>query len=67
MEMIWGTLTTILAASNGFKSLMAIRFFIGLAEAPLYPAVLYVIGSWYKPEELAKRTCLFQVRSFFRN
>ena len=67
MELIWGTLTMILAASNGFKSLIAIRFFIGLAEAPLYPAILYVIGSWYRPEELAKRTCFFQVRSVFRS
>lgn len=67
MELIWSTLTMTLAASNGFKSLIAIRFFIGLAEAAFYPAIQYVIGSWYKPDELAKRACLFHVRSFSRN
>ena len=45
MELIWGTLTMIFATSNGFKSLVAICFLIGLAEAPLYPAIHYVIGS----------------------
>lgn len=53
----------ILATSNGFNSLIVIRFFIGLAEATFYPAIQYVIGSWYKPDELAKRACLFHVRS----
>ena len=67
MELIWSILTMILATSNGFSSLVAIRFFVGLAEATFYPAIQYVIGSWYKPEELAKRACLFQVRSVSRN
>ncbi|KAF9650416.1 MFS general substrate transporter [Thelephora ganbajun] len=63
MELIWSTLTMILATANGFNSLIAIRFFIGLAEATFYPAVQYVIGSWYKPDELAKRACLFHTAS----
>ena len=67
MELIWSTLTVILATSTGFKSIAAIRFFIGLAEAGFYPAIQYVIGSWYKPDELAKRACLFHVRPVFRN
>ena len=67
MELIWSTLTVILATSTGFKSLVATRFFIGLAEATFFPAIQYVIGSWYKPDELAKRACLFQVRPVFRN
>ena len=35
---------------------------IGLAESTFYPAIQYVIGSWYKGEELAKRACIFHVR-----
>lgn len=31
----------------------------GLAESTFYPAVMYVIGSWYKGNELAKRACIF--------
>ena len=33
----------------------------GLAESTFYPAIQYVIGSWYKGEELAKRACIFHV------
>jgi ACS family pantothenate transporter-like MFS transporter len=36
---------------------------LGLAESTFYPAIQYVIGSWYKNEELAKRACIFHVRS----
>lgn len=58
-----------LAASSRFKTLVAIQFFIGLAEASFYPAIQYVIGSWYKPDELAKRACLFHIRpvSMYQN
>ena len=34
----------------------------GLAESTFYPAIQYVIGSWYKGDELAKRACIFHVR-----
>lgn len=51
----------LLATSKNFTHLIVIRFFVGLAEATFYPAIQYVIGSWYKPEELAKRACLFHV------
>lgn len=36
-----------------------IRFFLGLTEASTYAGTIYIIGSWYKPLEIAKRTALF--------
>jgi MFS transporter, ACS family, pantothenate transporter len=36
-----------------------LRFFIGLAESAFYPGMQYIIGSWYRKDELAKRSCLF--------
>ncbi|KAI0276188.1 MFS general substrate transporter [Russula aff. rugulosa BPL654] len=63
MELIWGSLTMCLAASKGFSTLCAVRFFIGLAESTFFPAIQYVIGSWYKDEELAKRSCIFHTAS----
>jgi MFS family permease len=33
----------------------------GLAESTFYPSIQYVIGSWYKPDELGKRACIFHV------
>jgi len=34
-----------------------------LAESTFYPAIQYVIGSWYKGEELGKRACIFHTAS----
>jgi len=39
--------------------LIVLRFFVGLAESTFYPAIQYVIGSWYKGDELGKRACIF--------
>ncbi|EED80120.1 predicted protein [Postia placenta Mad-698-R] len=55
MEVIWSVLTMTLAASKNFSTLVAIRFFVGLAESTFYPSIQYVIGSWYKPEELVQQ------------
>ena len=37
--------------------------FLGLAESSFYPGMQYVIGSWYRKDELAKRSCIFHVSS----
>ncbi|KAK0440166.1 MFS general substrate transporter [Armillaria borealis] len=58
MEIIWSVLTMVLATAKNFSQVCVLRFFIGLAGATFYPAMSYVIGSWYKSEELAKRSCI---------
>ncbi|KZT19852.1 MFS general substrate transporter [Neolentinus lepideus HHB14362 ss-1] len=63
MEVIWSILTMTLASSKSFTSLVIIRFFVGLAESSFYPAIQYVIGSWYKGDELGKRACIFHTTS----
>jgi len=63
MELTWSALTMVLASANNFNTLIAIRFFVGLAESTFYPAIQYVIGSWYKGDELAKRSCIFHTAS----
>ena len=35
----------------------------GLAEGSFYPGMQYVIGSWYRKDELAKRSCIFHTSS----
>ncbi|VUC20091.1 unnamed protein product [Clonostachys rosea] len=61
MIVVWAGLTMASAACTTFSQLCAVRFFMGLAEACTYPACIYVIGSWYKRDEIAKRTALFTV------
>lgn len=36
---------------------------IGLTESTFYPGMQYIIGSWYRKDELAKRSCIFHVTS----
>ncbi|KAF5512773.1 Pantothenate transporter liz1 [Colletotrichum aenigma] len=42
-----------------YMQIYVLRFFIGLAESTFYPGMQYIIGSWYRKDELAKRSCLF--------
>ncbi|KIY48952.1 MFS general substrate transporter, partial [Fistulina hepatica ATCC 64428] len=68
MYIVWSALTIALAGAKNFSTLVALCFFIGmsldfLSEATFYPGMQYILGSWYKPTELGKRACLFNVAS----
>ncbi|KIY48900.1 hypothetical protein FISHEDRAFT_73231 [Fistulina hepatica ATCC 64428] len=56
-DIVWSALTIALAGAKNFGTLVALRFFTGLAEATFYPGMQHVLGSWYKPTELGKRAC----------
>ncbi|KAI0596729.1 pantothenate transporter liz1 [Biscogniauxia sp. FL1348] len=58
-EVVWSVLTILLAKCQTANQIYALRFFIGLAESAFYPGMQYVIGSWYRKDELAKRSCIF--------
>ncbi|OTA82932.1 hypothetical protein M434DRAFT_378757 [Hypoxylon sp. CO27-5] len=62
-ELLWTILTFCLAAAKTSDHVIAIRFFVGLAESIFYPAAHTVLGSWYKPSELGKRACIFHASS----
>ncbi|KZT67908.1 MFS general substrate transporter [Daedalea quercina L-15889] len=64
-EVVWSVLTMTIASAKSFGALVTIRFFVGLAESSFYPAMQYVTGSWYKPDELGKRACIFHCASAF--
>jgi MFS transporter, ACS family, pantothenate transporter len=59
VQVIWSVLTILLAKCTNHTQLYVLRFFIGLAESTFYPGMQYIIGSWYRKDELAKRSCLF--------
>lgn len=62
-ELVWTILTFCLAAAKTSNHVIAIRFFVGLAESSFYPAAHSILGSWYKPSELGKRACIFHASS----
>ncbi|PPJ57314.1 hypothetical protein CBER1_07937 [Cercospora berteroae] len=55
----WGLLTL----GTGFVQhpwqIMVIRFFQGFFEASCFVGVQWILGSWYKPDEIGKRTAIF--------
>ncbi|KAE8256410.1 hypothetical protein A4X13_0g2659 [Tilletia indica] len=59
MALIWAGLSMCLAAAKNPGQIMAIRFFQALAEASTFSGTHYLLGSWYKEEELGKRSGIF--------
>lgn len=59
MVLLWGGLTMITAAVHNPQGIMAIRFFLGLAEASTFSGTHYILGSWYAERELGKRSGIF--------
>jgi ACS family pantothenate transporter-like MFS transporter len=47
------------AAVKSVTQLCIIRFLLGLAEVSTYSGAIYIMGAWYKSDEIAKRTALF--------
>lgn len=62
-EVTWAVLTILLAKCTTTTQIYVLRFFIGLAESTFYPGMQYIIGSWYRKDELAKRSCIFHASS----
>jgi MFS family permease len=55
----WGIITICTAAVSSFGGLLAIRFFLGVAEAGFFPGVVMYLCYWYKPSERATRLAIF--------
>ncbi|KAL2834162.1 major facilitator superfamily domain-containing protein [Aspergillus pseudoustus] len=56
---LWGTCAACLGAVKTTSQLLAIRFLLGLFEAGFAPAIIYLISSWYRKHEQAKRIYVF--------
>lgn len=55
----WGIITICTAAVSSFGGLLAVRFFLGVAEAGFFPGVVMYLCYWYKPSERATRLAIF--------
>ncbi|KAK5734535.1 hypothetical protein LTR17_008895 [Elasticomyces elasticus] len=56
LEITWTVLTFSLSRCNTAEQIYAVRFLVG-------PGMQYIIGSWYRKDELAKRSCIFHTAS----
>ncbi|KIW21430.1 hypothetical protein PV08_02010 [Exophiala spinifera] len=61
LELVWSTLTICTCRVTTVNQLYGLRFLVGLAEAGFFPGILYMLGSWYGRDELAKRSVIFHV------
>lgn len=55
---VWSCISAATAATHNFGQLIAVRFLLGIAEAPYFPAAVYLLSCWYTRRELAVRTAI---------
>ncbi|KAM5372976.1 hypothetical protein ACJZ2D_007187 [Fusarium nematophilum] len=55
----WGVIMTLMGTVTNFQGLLAARFFLGIAEAGLFPGVNYYLSCWYKGSEIGARSSIF--------
>lgn len=61
LETIWGVLTFCEAAAKTPSQMFALRFLIGFAEGPIFPAIVYTLGCWYRRDEIYRRIMVFSI------
>lgn len=61
LEIGWGIFTLLQYRAQGYAEFMAYRFFVGLFEAAFFPGVHYVLGAWFRGDELGRRGGIFYV------
>ncbi|KAF8333756.1 major facilitator superfamily domain-containing protein [Amanita rubescens] len=55
----WGIVMTLMGLCKTFEGLLIARIFLGLAEAGLYPGVVFYLSVWYTRRDLALRLSIF--------
>ncbi|KAK6844193.1 hypothetical protein PG995_014303 [Apiospora arundinis] len=56
---VWGVTQTLMGIVHNYQGLLAARFFLGAAEAGLFPGVNYYLSCWYKSSEIGVRSAIF--------
>lgn len=57
----WGGLAVVSGFVQNTWQLMTVRFFLGVAEGGVYPAILALIGHWFPNKERARAIAFFQM------
>jgi MFS family permease len=54
-----GIIVTLTGLCKNYSSLLAARFFLGIAQSGMFPGVNYYMSCWYTPSEIGLRSALF--------
>ncbi|KAK6215238.1 vitamin H transporter [Colletotrichum tabaci] len=65
MEVLWSILTFAQCKLQTAPQIYGTRFLLGVLETPVASGSLFILSSWYKPEELFKRAGLWYVSNNF--
>ncbi|MCJ1278900.1 hypothetical protein MMC21_006721 [Puttea exsequens] len=57
--LLWGIVMVTMGLTHDFHGMMAARFFLGMAEAGLFPGINYYLSCWYKRSEFGVRAAIF--------
>lgn len=60
-EVCWSVLTFAQSRLSGASSIYGTRFLLGVLETPTASGCMYILSSWYRPEELFKRAGVWYV------
>ena len=58
-EVLWGLMCLLVITCKNYPSIMVVRGIQGALESISYPAIQYILGSWYTSSELSARTAIF--------
>ncbi|KAK1848618.1 major facilitator superfamily transporter [Colletotrichum chrysophilum] len=55
---VWSAISAATAGVRNYSGLIAVRFFLGIVEAPFFPGAFFMLSAWYTSKELALRTAV---------
>ena len=61
----WGIVVTLTGIVHNYAGLLTCRIFLGICEAGLFPASMYMFSCWYQRSELQLRMGIFITASSF--
>lgn len=64
LDICWSCFTLGIYKTNTVPHLQAMRFFVGIFEAPGYLAYQYLFGSWYKVDEITRRSMIYYIGQY---
>ncbi|OJJ45017.1 hypothetical protein ASPZODRAFT_70544 [Penicilliopsis zonata CBS 506.65] len=59
LTLVWAIVATLQGVVQSYPGYLASRFFLGVAEAGLFPGVVFYLSMWYKRNEQHYRVALF--------
>ncbi|KAF5024482.1 hypothetical protein F66182_3422 [Fusarium sp. NRRL 66182] len=61
----WSIVSLLTFLANDYSSMVALRFVLGVTEAPFYPGAIYIISMFYTRKEMAVRLAIFYTGNMF--